>query len=265
MNVPESRLPERARLEASFIRARWLAAAAIALLSYIGGLDLAAIAAVLATILVGNAVIWRINDRTVTLSAQRKLGVFAVALDAAVVLTLGAVADDAPAITAYAALVIVVAEVSMRFAPRKSFAAALALIAGLAVAMAVDSAMGDDFDIGLFVVLAVLVLLVGTMVGSAAREIYRSGVATDEHSQGTAPELPEDAKELLTPRERQVLTLITQGRSNLQIALLLVVEQKTVKNHINSIYSKLQLNSRYEAITQSLGQRGADAQELPRA
>jgi DNA-binding NarL/FixJ family response regulator len=141
----------------------------------------------------------------------------------------------------------------------------LALIAGLAVAMAVDSAMGDDFDIGLFVVLAVLVLLVGTMVGSAAREIYRSGVATDEHSQGTAPELPEDAKELLTPRERQVLTLITQGRSNLQIALLLVVEQKTVKNHINSIYSKLQLNSRYEAITQSLGQRGADAQELPRA
>ena len=49
----------------------------------------------------------------------------------------------------------------------------------------------------------------------------------------------------------------------------LVIETKTVKNHINSIYSKLHLNSRYEAITQTLGQRrdasGAVTQEDPHA
>ena len=38
----------------------------------------------------------------------------------------------------------------------------------------------------------------------------------------------------------------------------LVVEQKTVKNHINNIYGKLRLNSRYEAITHVLGQRRSD-------
>ncbi len=261
MKDSESRLPERARLERSFIRARWLASGAIVLLSLIGGLDPIAIAAVLSTIVVGNVIIWRTNERATTLAAQRKLGVFAVALDAGVVLSLGAVGDDASAITGYAALIIVVAEASMRFAPLKSFGAAVALIGGLAVAMGVDAAAGDSFDTGLFVVLAVLVLLVGTMVGSAAREIYRGRIASDTAGKpsGDTPELPPGARELLTPRERQVLTLISQGYSNQQIAALLVVEPKTVKNHINSIYGKLQLNSRYEAITQSLGQRGAEA------
>ena len=70
--------------------------------------------------------------------------------------------------------------------------------------------------------------------------------------------MPTDAAELLTPRERQVLSLIVRGYSNAGIAEALVVEPKTVKNHINRIYSKLEISSRYEAITAVLGQRRDD-------
>ncbi|HLH25337.1 MAG TPA: response regulator transcription factor [Chloroflexota bacterium] len=52
----------------------------------------------------------------------------------------------------------------------------------------------------------------------------------------------------LTPRELEVLELVRGGLSNRAIAERLCIEEKTVKNHINNIYSKLQFRSRYEAI-----------------
>ncbi|HEY95460.1 MAG TPA: response regulator transcription factor [Dehalococcoidia bacterium] len=55
--------------------------------------------------------------------------------------------------------------------------------------------------------------------------------------------------EPLTTREREVITLIAQGKSNREIAAELGIEEKTVKNYINNIYSKLQIKTRYEAIT----------------
>ncbi len=52
----------------------------------------------------------------------------------------------------------------------------------------------------------------------------------------------------LTEREREVLALIAQGYTNLAIAEQLVISPKTVRNHISSIFSKLQVTSRLEAI-----------------
>ena len=52
----------------------------------------------------------------------------------------------------------------------------------------------------------------------------------------------------LTEREREVLTLIAQGRSNTEIAGRLVLSQKTVRNHISNIFSKLQVVDRAQAI-----------------
>ena len=52
----------------------------------------------------------------------------------------------------------------------------------------------------------------------------------------------------LTPRETEILDLIAEGRSNTEIAEALLVEEKTVKNHITRLYSKLDISSRYEAI-----------------
>jgi len=51
----------------------------------------------------------------------------------------------------------------------------------------------------------------------------------------------------LTERERGVLNLVVQGYSNQQIAEFLVVSPTTVKAHISSILSKLQVSSRAEA------------------
>jgi len=54
---------------------------------------------------------------------------------------------------------------------------------------------------------------------------------------------------VLTPREIQVLEYIVAGKSNREIAEALFIEEKTVKNHVSNIYSKLHLKNRYEAIT----------------
>lgn len=51
----------------------------------------------------------------------------------------------------------------------------------------------------------------------------------------------------LTPREVEVLKLIAEGLSNKEIAGRLSISEKTVKNHINNIFSKLHLYDRTQA------------------
>ncbi len=52
----------------------------------------------------------------------------------------------------------------------------------------------------------------------------------------------------LTPRELEILAFVQRGRRNREIAAELGVQEKTIKNHLNSIYSKLNLKSRFEAM-----------------
>ncbi|MBN2045360.1 MAG: response regulator transcription factor [Anaerolineales bacterium] len=52
----------------------------------------------------------------------------------------------------------------------------------------------------------------------------------------------------LTDREREVLVLMAEGLNNTQIAERLVVSVSTAKFHVSSILSKLQANSRTEAV-----------------
>ena len=52
----------------------------------------------------------------------------------------------------------------------------------------------------------------------------------------------------LTEREREVLALIAQGRSNPEIAQRLVLSSKTVRNYVSNIFSKLQVADRAQAI-----------------
>jgi DNA-binding NarL/FixJ family response regulator len=48
----------------------------------------------------------------------------------------------------------------------------------------------------------------------------------------------------LTSREKQILLLVAQGHSNKHIAKTLWLSDKTVRNHITHILSKLHLESR---------------------
>ncbi|MBK9740867.1 MAG: response regulator transcription factor [Actinobacteria bacterium] len=55
----------------------------------------------------------------------------------------------------------------------------------------------------------------------------------------------------LTHRERQVLALLAQGRSNADIAAELFLSPKTVSNQLTAIFAKLQVASRGEAIVRA--------------
>ena len=52
----------------------------------------------------------------------------------------------------------------------------------------------------------------------------------------------------LTEREREILALIAQGWNNAEIAGRLVLSQKTVRNHVSNVFSKLQVADRAQAI-----------------
>jgi pimeloyl-ACP methyl ester carboxylesterase/DNA-binding CsgD family transcriptional regulator len=52
----------------------------------------------------------------------------------------------------------------------------------------------------------------------------------------------------LSPREREVLTLITEGLANAQIAERLSISEKTVRNHVSNVFDKLGVWTRAQAI-----------------
>jgi DNA-binding CsgD family transcriptional regulator len=54
--------------------------------------------------------------------------------------------------------------------------------------------------------------------------------------------------DLLTDREREVLGLICEGRSDLDMARILNLSQNTVRNHIASLYRKIGVNRRSAAL-----------------
>ena len=52
----------------------------------------------------------------------------------------------------------------------------------------------------------------------------------------------------LTPKEKEVLTLVAKGASNQEIADKLCVRDVTVKTHLNSVFKKLKVTNRTQAV-----------------
>ena len=58
----------------------------------------------------------------------------------------------------------------------------------------------------------------------------------------------DELQDPLSAREREVLQLIAQGRSNREIAQALFVTEHTVKYHVTSLFNRLDVTSRAEAV-----------------
>lgn len=80
-----------------------------------------------------------------------------------------------------------------------------------------------------------------SVADATASDLARKDNATEE--------LPEE----LTPREWEVLGLIANGYRNKEISTQLSVSDETAKSHVKSIYRKLKIKSRSEAILRYLG------------
>ena len=52
----------------------------------------------------------------------------------------------------------------------------------------------------------------------------------------------------LTPKEKEVLSLVAKGASNQEIANTLCVQDVTIKTHLNSIFKKLKVSNRTQAV-----------------
>lgn len=77
-------------------------------------------------------------------------------------------------------------------------------------------------------------------------------------------ELPLDPKHRLSElseRESEILRLLAQGQSNQEIAEALAISEKTVRNRLSEIFSKLRLNNRTQAALYALREGIASLQD----
>src|SRR5512132_2270014 len=83
---------------------------------------------------------------------------------------------------------------------------------------------------------------------SAVRRVAEGGSALDPAivTQLVGRRRPDDPISSLTPREREVLELMAEGRSNQAIAERLVVTERAVEKHVTNIFGKLKLSATRE-------------------
>jgi DNA-binding NarL/FixJ family response regulator len=89
------------------------------------------------------------------------------------------------------------------------------------------------------------------MTSRVLEEFARSRPGTASHQ----AEIPD-----LTPREQEVLRELAAGATNHEIAERLVISENTVKNHVHSILTKLDLKNRREAASYARRQGWAQEQ-----
>lgn len=68
----------------------------------------------------------------------------------------------------------------------------------------------------------------------------------------------QEAYQPLTPREREILQLMSEGLPNKTIATRLSISERTVTTHVANIYTKLQVNNRVSAIQEAMRRRILD-------
>ena len=88
--------------------------------------------------------------------------------------------------------------------------------------------------------------------GAGADEEIPAPEAAGEEAEGAGRRDEAERIEALTPREIEVLTLLSQGQTNPQIAQNLMVSRGTVKIHVQHIISKLGVSDRTQAAVRAI-------------
>jgi DNA-binding NarL/FixJ family response regulator len=91
--------------------------------------------------------------------------------------------------------------------------------------------------------------IVSSMLAVMAGErVMASAVANRVLDMLTGAATPKEYYDGLTPREVEILRLLATGQANKQIAARLRISEKTVRNHVSNMYSKLQIYDRAQAV-----------------
>lgn len=98
----------------------------------------------------------------------------------------------------------------------------------------------------------------GYLQKSSSREDLLAAIRTVAGGEQSLPaEIAQRLKERqlepeITPREREILTLITRGNANKEIAANLGISEDTVKQHVSRILVKLKVNDRAQATAEAI-------------
>lgn len=84
-----------------------------------------------------------------------------------------------------------------------------------------------------------------------------------EGENGLAPTDESLSRYNITSREGEIIELIITGCSNREIADTLYISPSTVRNHIYSIYQKLNINSRLQLVSRILIEKGGNGASQP--
>ena len=95
------------------------------------------------------------------------------------------------------------------------------------------------------------------MNGAVRSNGHASRHPGQRHGPGSGTGAEEQASLGLSARELEVMSLIAGGHTNGEIAAHLFLAEKTVKNHVRRIYSKLGVESRSAAIAHWLATRAS--------
>jgi DNA-binding NarL/FixJ family response regulator len=129
---------------------------------------------------------------------------------------------------------------------------AAALAAGI-IAILSREVMADELKLAFMAADAGLVLLHPSSIQHPALRFPDFEEQEDfGHKNAAYREDGSATMEALTPREHEVLRLLSSGLGNREIAQRLAISEHTVKFHVSSVLGKLGAGSRTEAVTQGI-------------
>jgi DNA-binding CsgD family transcriptional regulator len=264
---------EMKRLEWIFVGLRWLWVPTVFLLDWLHKpISHAAMWWIGAALALVNIVACIANAKINRLRMQKMLGITLLSFDTLAAWGIILLFAYDFYTSAYAAFVYIIIEAAVRFGIIGSLSSAVIFALGLWGAYSYRKIeFGVRFSTSGYTFWISIMLLVGVSVGIIADEWERQRRKSEKLIKdsiilsltppllkptqaypdvGTIPDA--QLMEPLTDRESEILGLIAAGKSNFEIAVILDIKEKTVKNNINRIYSKLNIKSRYEAISYML-------------